>query len=208
MVGDIQSGFEDYPSNQANHVVGDIQSGFKDYQVEDHQIFSDPFTNGSTAGFVNTNGYGGAYGNDGGFQSQSLNQDEAFAGSFAIDGGFDPNIPNAFGTNMTGGGSISDAYNFGSGNTVPYPIQTSWPHEYQGHMGSSSFHPSLAQTPAATSAGAEYNEGYFGNSQFDMGTFNDGSYGYVANNDNIFNAGNVDGNFVDDSFFGSNSYGN
>ena len=192
-------------SDHENHVVGDVQNGFEDYQVED-QIFSDPFTNDSTPGFVNTNGYGGAYGNDGGFQSQNLNQNGAFTGSFAIDGGFDANIPNAFGTNMTGGGSISDAYNFGSGNTVPYPIQTSWP-EYQGHMGSSSFYPSLAQTPAATSAGPDISEGYFGNSQFDMGTFNDGSYGFVANNNNVFNADDVDGNFVDDSFFGGNNYG-
>ena len=189
-----------------NHVVGD-QSGFEGYQIEDHQTFGDPFTNGSTGVLANTNGYGGAYGNDGGFQSQDPSQDGAFTGSFATDGGFDANVPNAFGTNVTGGGSISDVYNFGSGNTVPYPIQTSWP-DYQGSMGSSSYYPSLTQTPAATSAGPDFSGGYFGNNQFDIDHFNDGSYSFAANNDNPFNADNIDGNFVDDGFFGSNTYGN
>ena len=189
-----------------NHVRGDVQSGFEDYQIEDHQTFGDPFTNGSTGVLANTNnGYGGAYENDGGFQSQELSQDGAFTGSFAIDGGFNANVPNAFGTNITGDGSISDAYNFGSGNTVPYPIQTSWP-DYQGSMGSS--YPSLAQTPAATSAGPDFSGGYFGNTQFDSDLFNNGSYGFAANNNNLFNADNMDGNFVDDGFFGSNTYGN
>ena len=190
-----------------NHVVGDVQSGFDDYQVEDHQTFSDPFTSDSTAGFANTNGYGSGYGNDGSFQSHDLNQDGAFTASFAVDGGFDANIPNAVETNMTGVGSIPDTYNFGSGNTVPYPIQTSWA-EYQGPMGSSSLYSSLDQTPATTSAGPDFNGGYFGSGQFDMGSFNDGSYSFAANNDNLFNVDDIDGNFVDDSFFGNNTYGN
>ena len=54
-------------------------------------------TNDSTAGLVSTNGYGA---NDGGFQSQELlDQGGAFTGSFAIDGGYDANIPDIFGTN-------------------------------------------------------------------------------------------------------------
>ena len=190
-----------------NHVVDNVQSGFEDHQVGDHQTFSDPFTNDSAGGFVNANGYGGGYGNDGGFQSHDLNQEGTFTASFAIDGGFDANTPNAFGTNMTGGGSISDAYNLGSGNTVPYPIQTSWP-EYQGSMGFSSHYPSLAQTPAATSAGQDFTGGYFENNEFDIGSFDDGSYDFAANNDNLFNADDIDGNFVNDGFFGGNTYGN
>ena len=216
-----------FKAGHENNAFGDFQSGLDNYQVQNHQILSDPFAidpfaNNSTADLVNTNGYGGA--NDYG----------AFPGSFGVDGGydanvpdaFDTNIPNTFDTNMAGGGSISDAYSFGSGNTVPYPIQTSWP-EYQGSMGSSSFYPSVAQTPAATSAGPDFNfypsvaqtpavtssgpdfsNGYFGDSQFDIGAFNDGGYGYMANNGNVFNGGDIDGNFIDDGFFGGNNYGN
>ena len=204
-------------SNHENNVIGDVQSGLENYQVEDHQNLSDPFTNDTTADFVNTDGHGGVYENVGGFQSQVANQvgdfqsqipnqDGAFTGSFGIDGGFDANIPNGFDTNMAGGGSISDAYSFGGGNTVPYPIQTSWP-EYQGPMGSSSFYSSVAQTPAATSAGPDFSQGYFEGSQFDNGTF-DGSYGFMANNENVFNGDNIDGNFIDDGFFGSYNHGN
>ena len=239
-----------FKANHENNAVGDVQDSLDKYQVENQQILgdpfiSDPFANNSTVDSVNTNGYGGAYGNVGGFQTQDPNHDGTFTGSFGIDGGFDVNIPNALDTDMAGGGAIPDAYNFGSGNTVPYPIQTSWP-EYQGSMGSSSFYPSVAQTPAGGSAGPDFNffpsvaqtpavgsagpdfgfypsvaqtpaapsagpdfsNGYFGDSQFDMGAFNDGSYGYMANNGNVFNAGDIDGNFIDDGFFGNNSYGN
>ena len=188
-----------------NNVVGDVQAG---YQIENH---GDPFTNGSTEGLINTNGYGGAYGNNGGFQSQDGNHDGAFPGSFVVDGGYDTNVANTFGTdtfgtNMTGDGSISDSYHFGSGSTVPYPIQTSWPD--QGSMESSSYYPSLDQTPAATSAGADFGGGYFENSQFDIGSFSDASYDFAANNSNLFNPDEVDGNFVNDGYFGSNTYGN
>ena len=190
-----------------NHVIGDVQTGFENYQVEDHQAFNNPIANDFTTGFVTTNGYGGGYGND---------------------GGYDANISETFGTNMTGGSTISnaynlggnsmpdayssagastDAYNFGNGNTVPYPIQTSWP-DYQGSIGSYSHYTSLTQTPATTSAGPDLNGGYFGNNQFDMGSLNDGGYGFGANSDNFFNADNIDGNYVDDTFFSSNNYGN
>ena len=229
-------------SDHENQVVGDVPIGFQDYQVEDHQTFSNPITNDSTAGLFSTNGYGGAYGNDGGFQSQDIvDQGGAFTGSFAIDGGYDANIPDTFGTNMTGGGSISntynpggtsisnaynpggssipesynsasgsisDSYNFGTGNTVPYPIQTSWP-EYQGPIGSYSQYTSLNQTPATTSAGADFGGGYFGNGHFDLGsTNNNDGYSFGANNDIFFNTDNIDGNYVDDAFFSSNNYGN
>ena len=185
--------------DQENHMFGNIQSGFEDYQVEDHKTFSDPFTNDSTMGFVDTNGYGGGYGNDGGYGGHDFNQDGAFTGSFANDGGFDANVPNAFGTDMTGGGTISDAYNLGRGNTVPYPIQTNWP---------ASHYTTVNQTPADPSAGPDFNGGYFEDNQFDMGTFDDGGYSFAANNDNLFNADDVDGNFISDDFFSSNNYGN
>lgn len=200
--------------DEENHEFGDTQNGFDNYQVEEHQTFSDPFTNASTAGytstadFVNTNGYGGGYENDGGYQSHNLNQDGAYTGSFAAtDGGYNggyTNVPNAFGTDMTGAGTISDAYNYGNGNTVPYPIQTSWP-EYQAP----SHYTSVNQTPAATSAGPDFTTGgYFGDDHFDIGAFNDGGYTFAANNDNLFNTDDIDGNFVSDHFFSSNNYGN
>ena len=43
--------------------------------------------------------------------------------------------------------------------------------DYQGSMGSSSYHPSLAQTPATTSAGPDFNGGHFGNSRLDDGSY-------------------------------------
>ena len=39
---------------------------------------------------------------------------------------------------------------------------------------------SLNQTPATTSAGPDLNGGYFSNSQFDMGSLNDGGYGFLS----------------------------
>ena len=43
--------------------------------------------------------------------------------------------------------------------------------DYQGSMGSSSYYPSLAQTPATTSAEPDFNEGRFGNSQLDDSSY-------------------------------------
>ena len=104
-------------------VVGDvIDIHFGERYVSPITIHIYMFGLGSNSHWPEYQGPIGSYS-----QYTSLNENPPSAG-MDFSGGY-------FGSGNSAGGSISDAYNSGSGNTVPYPIQTSWP-EYQGSLGS------------------------------------------------------------------------
>lgn len=83
--------------------------------------------------------------------------------------------------------------------SVPYPIQTSWPSNH-----SASNETSVNQTPAGTSAGADAGTGYFGNEDYSLGSFNNANIDYSANDGlDMFDVGNIDGNFVGGGLYGN-----
>ena len=186
-------------------VVGAFKTGLETGLMEDLQSFAG--TNNFSGGFFD---------NGGDYQSQPLSHSQGFANSFENHGGFNANIPNAF-ENKISAGTYSNEHNFGSGQYVPYDpqapysnaVQTAWPSNH-GSMEPSSVYTSVNQTPAATSVGPDLNAEYFGDSQNGFPQFDNFDFGFPAENETVsyFDAENVDGNMVDDSFFGSNSYGN
>ena len=115
-------------------------------------------------------------------------------------------INGSFGTDgaaMFDNGSI---YNSVQG--VPYAIQTAWPTDH-GSVGPSSSYSSVNQTPAGTSAGADFGTGYFGNGQFDHNPFEVTNMNFPATDgaDNFFNVEDYDGNSFGDDYLPSNHYG-
>lgn len=124
----------------------------------------------------------GAYGNDGGFSS-NMGQAATYP-TIIHDGGFNNNL----------------------GQAVPYPVQTSWPNSYG--VASSSNYTSVNQTPAGTSAGADYVMNNFDDSEYNFQPSFDNSGYDLGGTGDLFNADNVDGNYCDGDFFSGNYYGN
>lgn len=91
---------------------------------------------------------------------------------------------------------------------VPYAIQTTWPGNH-GSVGPSSSYSSVNQTPAGTSAGADFGTGYFGNGQFNLDPFGDANVNFSATDgaDTFFNAEDYNGDFFDDDYLPSDHFG-
>ena len=162
------------------------------------------FTDQSAGNFGGINGgFGGDYQDNGGV---GMSNDIVQQGAFAYQTGNDYGASfNGFGNNA-GGHSLSNDQNYSQ--TVPYPIQTSWPGNY-GTVGASN-ETSVNQTPAGTSAGVDVGTGYFGNGYFNETHFDDASFDFSANEgaEELLDAGHFDGNFVGGGLYGSGSYGN
>ena len=87
------------------------------------------------------------------------------------------------------------------GQIVPPPIETSFPNNPSS---ASTSNTSLNQTPA------DVGGGYFFRANLDLASFNDSDINFSANDgsDGLFDASNVDGNFMSGGLYGSNAYGN
>lgn len=188
------SGFDN--NNGGNFDVGRISTNFNDQSAGDFEdingvINLDFNSNGGT----NTD----CFGNSG--ISNGLVHQEDF--SYQTDNGYGVSF-NAFGNNAGGLPLLSGHSHVQS---VPYPIQTSWP---SSHGSGASNETSVNQTPAGTSAGADANVGYFGNGGYGFESFDSANIDYSANDnsDMLFNPDSFDGNFVGGGLYGSNSYRN
>ncbi len=192
--------------NQTMEQSGSFQSGNFDFGHT-----STNFTDQGPGNFGGINGgFGGDYQDNGGVgMSNDIVQQGAFAyqtGNGYGETGNDYGVSfNGFGNNA-GAHSLSNDHNYSQ--TVPYPIQTSWPVNY-GTVGASN-ETSVNQTPAGTSAGVDVGTGYFGSGPFDETRFDAADFDFSANEgaENLFNAGHFDGNFVGGGLYGSDSYGN
>ena len=127
--------------------------------------------------------------------------------TFSNDGGFNSNMGGNMGQAATYPTFSNDGgFNSNMGQAVPYPIQTSWPNNHG--VASSSNYTSVTQTPAGTSAGADYGMNYFDESEYNLEpSFDNRGYNFDSTGD-LFNADNVDGNFCGGEFFSGNYYGN
>ena len=107
----------------------------------------------------------------------------------------------SFGTDGGAGAAFPMARD--NSQAVPYQLQTSWP-------STSSSYTSLNQTPAGTSAGADFGTEYFGHGQFDLlDPFGDANMDFSATDggDTFFNGEDFDGPFFGNGYLGSKHYG-
>ena len=148
---------------------------------------------------------------NGGMYEEELNDPESLNYMFNHQGsatqdtrGFG-GINGSFGTDGAAMLDNGSAYNNVQG--VPYAIQTTWPGNH-GSVGPSSSYSSVNQTPAGTSAGADFGTGYFGNGQFDLDPFGDANVNFSATDgaDTFFNAEDYNDDFFDDGYLPSNHY--
>lgn len=141
---------------------------------------------------------------NGGMTNGNIVNQHGLGRSYQVGNGYGASS-NTFGNNFDGPLRFDQHNNTQS---VPYPIQTSWP--TNGNSAGPSNKTSVNQTPADTSAGVDMGAGYFGDDgHFDFGTFDEAAVDYSVNDgsDVLFGAGDFDGNLVGGSYFGSDTYG-
>ncbi len=196
-------------TNQGAGNFGGINGGFGgDYQDNGGVGMSNDIVQQGAFAYQTGNDYGetvNGYGKTGnGYGETGNGYGETGNGYGETGNGYGASF-NGFGNNA-GAHSLSNDHSYSQ--TVPYPIQTSWPGNY-GTTGASN-ETSVNQTPAGTSAGVDVGTGYFGNGPFDEVHFDAASYDFSANEgaDDLFNTGHFDGNFVGGGLYGSDSYGN
>lgn len=174
---------EEVPGDELDSfVAADMHNVNQSFNVANPFEQSENYRGNMNNGFAQPQTYS-AFGNDGGFGS-NMGQAAAYP-TFSNNGGFNSNM----------------------GQAVLYPIQTSWPNNNYG-VASSSNYTSVHQTPAGTSAGAEYSMTNFEETEYNFEpSFDNSGYDFDGTGD-LFNADNVDGNICDNDFFSGNYYGN
>lgn len=192
---------EEALGGEFNSIINADQSLGNDFDFHNPYQNSEDYVSTLNQEFGQVDGHSGALSSDGGFGSNT--GQAATYPTFNNDGDFGSNMGQAAtypSFNNNGG------FNSNIGQAVPYPIQTSWPNNHG--VASSSNYTSVNQTPAGTSAGAEYGMDNFDENEYNFeSSFDNSGYDFDSTS-NLFNTDNVDGNFCGGDFFSGNYYGN